>query len=88
MKWKTILSKESEKYLQRLDQQTQKRIIKSLREMEKMENPLLHSGVRPLTGELKGKCRLRIGNLRVIFGLGEETIKVYALLPRGTAYKK
>jgi mRNA-degrading endonuclease RelE of RelBE toxin-antitoxin system len=43
--------------------------------------------VRPLTGELKGKYRLRIGNLRVIFGLGKEVIKVYAILPRGKAYK-
>jgi|Deesub1362A_J573_1020465.scaffolds.fasta_scaffold40646_1 mRNA interferase RelE/StbE len=87
MKWRIILSKESEKYLRKLDLQTQKRIIKSLREIEKMENPLLYSGVRPLTGELKGKYRLRIGNLRVIFGLGEEVIKVYAILPRGKAYK-
>ena len=87
MKWKTILSKESEKYLCKLDKQTQKRIIKALRELEKMENPLLHTGVRPLTGKLKGKYRLRIGNLRLIFGVGEEVIKVYAILPRGKAYK-
>jgi mRNA-degrading endonuclease RelE of RelBE toxin-antitoxin system len=88
MTWKTILSKESEKYLKKIDAKTQRRVIKALRELEKMENPALHRGVRPLTGDLKEKYRLRVGNLRVIFGLGSKVIKVYALLPRGRAYKR
>jgi len=88
MNWKVEVKPNAEKYLFRVDTKTKKRLIKALRELEEHDPPWLHPKVRPLTGQLKGSYRMRIGNWRCLFILDENKgfIYIYAILPRGDAY--
>ena len=88
MSWKIEVKPTAEKSYLKLDKKTRKRIKRSLLELEKSDNPLMHPNVRPLIGKLRGDYRLRVGDWRVLF-TPEKDIKimhVYAILPRGDAY--
>jgi mRNA interferase RelE/StbE len=88
MKWKVEVKPAAERQYLKLGGKTRGRIIAALREIERAENPLLHRNVRPLTGQLKGDFRIRIGDYRILFtpDREEKVIYVYAILPRGEAY--
>ena len=88
MSWKIEVKPTAEKYYLKLDKKTRKRIKKALQELEKEENPLSHRNVKPLTGQLHGDYRLRIGDLRLLFtpDKNKKVISIYAILPRGNAY--
>jgi mRNA interferase RelE/StbE len=88
MSWQIEVKPSAEKQYLKLDKTTRRRIKEVLYELEKVEQPLLHSRVRPLTGSLKGDYRIRIGNWRVLMTPDREqrVLHVYAVLPRGDAY--
>ncbi|MDP1991742.1 MAG: type II toxin-antitoxin system RelE/ParE family toxin [Syntrophales bacterium] len=88
MIWRIEVKPTAEKQYSKFGKTTKQRIRDALLELEQAENPLLHHGVRQLTGKLKGDYRLRIGNWRVLFtpDRDEKVIYVYAILPRGDAY--
>jgi mRNA interferase RelE/StbE len=87
--WQVRISSTAEKYYMRLVAQTKGRIKKELEVLSHLSNPLEHQAVKRLTGELKGFCRLRIGQYRVVFAIVEatHTIAVVNIAPRGDAYK-
>jgi mRNA interferase RelE/StbE len=87
MSWKIEVKPRAEKSYLKLDQKTRKRIKRSLLELEKSENPLVHPKVRPLIGKLRGDYRLRVGDWRILFTpeKDQQIICVYAILPRGGA---
>lgn len=89
MIWTIKVSSNAEKHYKKLDRRLKKRIKENLREMSGYENPLEYSQVKPLTGELRGFYRLRIGDYRIIFSLlhEEKIIAVVNITPRGDAYK-
>ena len=86
--WKIEVKPTAEKYYLKLDKNTRNRIKKALQELEQEENPLLHRNVRPLTGQLHGDYRLRVGDWRLLFtpDKNKKIIYIYAILPRGDAY--
>ena len=86
--WKVEVKPSAEKQYLKLDKKTRQRIKAALMELEKEKNPLLHKDVRPLTGQLKGDYRLRVGETRVLFTPDSQSkiIYVYAILSRGRAY--
>ena len=88
MSWKVEVKPTAEKHYLKLDKKMRKRVKKSLRELEKSENPLSHPQVRPLTGKLQGDYRLRVGDWRVLFTPDRDAkmLYVFAILPRGDAY--
>jgi len=88
MSWKIEIKPTAEKSYLKLDKKTRTRIKRSLLELEKSENPLMHPNVRPLIGKLRGDYRLRVGDWRVLFTpeKDQKIIHVYAILPRGDAY--
>jgi len=88
MSWKIEIKPTAEKSYLKLDKKTRTRIKKSLLDLEKSENPLMHPNVRPLIGKLRGDYRLRVGDWRVLFTpqRDQKIIYVYAILPRGEAY--
>lgn len=89
MNWKIEVKPTAEKTYLKLDKKLRQRIKSSLLELEMTLNPLLHNSVRPLTGELRGDYRMRVGDWRILF-TPEKTKKilyVYSILPRGKAYK-
>ena len=86
--WKVELSKDSLKYLKKLDRKTSQRLLASLDALEASEHPLSHKDVRPLVGKLRGFYRLRVGEFRLIFELdgADRRIGVLLIIPRGNAY--
>jgi len=88
--WKVEIKPTAEKQYLRLDKTTRSRIKKALVNLEQCENPLLHSNVKPLVGELRGDYRYRVGGYRILFTPNDtnKLLYIYAILPRGDAYKK
>ena len=89
MNWTIKASSRAEKYYKRLDEKTRKRIKKELIALSESDNPIDYKHVKPLTGDLKGFYRLRIGDYRIVFSIIEEirTIAVVNIAPRGNVYK-
>lgn len=89
MSWTIKFSSHAEKYYKRLDSILKTRIKKELLELSGVEDPLSHPAVKPLTGELRGFYRIRIGSYRLVFSLIREDhiIAVVNLAPRGDVYK-
>lgn len=88
MSWKVEVKPTAQKQYRKLGKKTREKVLEELRELERLENPFTHQNMRPLTGELKGDWRLRVGDWRVLITpRGEtQTLHVYAILPRGSAY--
>ena len=87
MPWRIEVKPTAEKYYLKLDKKARQRIKKALQELEKEENPLFHHNVKPLTGQLQGDYRLRVGDWRLLFSADNagKIIYIYAILPRGEA---
>jgi mRNA interferase RelE/StbE len=85
--WEIILTKPAEKVYDKANKEIRRRLDKCFKKLEK--NPLYGNNIKPLTGELKGLLRCRMGDWRVIYRLFEQsnTVEIIALLPRGNAYK-
>jgi mRNA interferase RelE/StbE len=90
LNWKVEIKPAAEKQYLRLDKPTRERVENALMNLEQCENPLSHSNVKPLVGELRGDYRYRIGGYRVLFTPDKinKVVYVYAILPRGDVYKK
>jgi len=88
MSWRIEVKPSAEKQYIKLDKTTRRRIKEALQELEEREQPLLHPRTRPLTGQLKGDYRVRVGGWRVLLTPDRESrvLHVYAILPRGDAY--
>lgn len=88
MNWRIEIKPNAERQYLKLDKKTRLRIKKALINLEKEENPLIANNVRPLTGELKGDYRLRVGKWRILFtpDHNQKIIYVYAILPRSKVY--
>jgi len=88
MSWRIEIKPSAEKQYLRLDATTRRRIKAALRELEGSEQPFLHPRLRPLTGQLKGDYRVRVGAWRILLTPNRDlmVLHVYAILPRGDAY--
>ena len=89
MRWTVKVSSRAEKRIRKLGRTQRKQVIEALRVLAQMANPRDDINVRPLSGELRGLFRLRVGDYRIIFGLltAERTIAVVHVAPRGDVYK-
>ena len=85
--FEVILLSKSEKYYNRCDKTTVKRLNECFESME--TDPFAYGTVKPLLGKFKGLYRARIGSLRIIFKVIYEEYKIYIIdiTPRGDAYK-
>ena len=88
MNWQIEVKPTAEKQYLKLDKKIRRRVKKALKDLECSENPFTHKNVKPLTGQLHGDFRLRIGGWRILFTSlkSKKLILVYAILPRGDAY--
>jgi mRNA interferase RelE/StbE len=71
--WEVILTKPAEKVYDKSGRDMRRRLDGCFEELEK--SPRYGNNIKPLTGELKGLLRYRVGDWRII------------ILPRGNAYK-
>ena len=88
MSWRIEIKPSAEKQYLRLDRPTRQQIKLALQDLQEAEHPLLHPRIRPLTGQLKGDFRVRVGDWRILLTPDRESrvTQVYAILPRGDAY--
>lgn len=86
--WEVVLTKPAEKTYDRAPRNIKQRLSHCFENLE--INPLYGNNIKPLTGKLKGLCRYRVGDWRVIYRLFKEKmiVEIVAILPRGNAYKK
>ncbi len=85
--WKIILTKPAQKVYDNAPEDIQQRLDSCFADLEK--NPIYGNKIRPLTGQLRGLIRYRVGDWRVIFQLFKEkkTVEIVAILPRSKAYR-
>ncbi len=82
MAYSVRLAKEAVKQLEKIPQDRQEQIRKSLREM--VDDPL-RGDVKPLQGkDWKGRYRRRVGRYRIIFSVDQQNhfVNVALILPR------
>lgn len=82
MRYRIKYGKKCVKYLQRLDRNTQIRIINAI-------NQLPFGDIKPLHGGTEN-YRLRVGSFRIIFSKDDNTftIVIIEIAPRGEVYKR
>lgn len=73
-------SKEAAKHINQLDKPTKNRIRQAIEKLPAGD-------IRKLVG-YKTDYRLRVGDYRVLFSRGLDTITIKDVLPRGAAYKR
>jgi mRNA-degrading endonuclease RelE of RelBE toxin-antitoxin system len=78
-----LLSREAASYLKRLSSPQRERITAALAELAR-EPP--EGDIIKLTGQ--DGYRARVGDLRLLFKIGETSIRVHSIVPRGQAYNK
>lgn len=81
MKFKIILYSKALKQLEKLDKNTQKRIIEKI----KLLSDNLQGDVKKLT-DFTPEYRLRVGNYRILFDIEDSTISVHLIKHRKEAY--
>ena len=81
MRFKIKYEKDCLKYLEKLDRNTQVRIINAI-------SQLPFGNVKKLQGNI-ANYRLRVGNYRIVFSKDDENlISIIKIAPRGEVYKR
>jgi mRNA interferase RelE/StbE len=82
-----IVHRRAARYLERMDARIKAQLKAKLEQLAR--NPAEMPGVKPMAGQWEGFCRMRHGDLRVIyfFDRSADTIVVAHIGPRGDIYK-
>ncbi len=85
--WTIVLTRPAKKVYDQAGKSMRQRLDSCFEDLE--ENPLYGNNIKPLTGQLKGLLRYRVGDWRVIYRLAKASmeVEIIAILPRGDAYK-
>ena len=85
--WEIVLTGPAERVYDKAGEGMRQRLDDCFEDLK--QNPLHGNNIKPLTGQLKGLLRYRVGDWRVIYRLLKGTMKVeiIASLPGGDAYK-
>jgi mRNA-degrading endonuclease RelE of RelBE toxin-antitoxin system len=78
-----LLSRDAANYLKRLGAPQRERIAAALADLAR-EPP--EGDIIKLTGQ--DGYRARVGDLRLLFKIGDTSIRVHSIVPRGQAYNK
>ena len=86
--YEVFISHEAEKYYKKLYKSTKQRINKSISSLSK--EPLSGLHIKKLWGELEGKYRYAMGDLRIVYEVDTKNkiVKIKAIESRGDVYKK
>ena len=85
--WEITLTRPAMRVYEKSHGDIKRRLDSCFADLEK--NPIYGHNIRPLTGQLKGLLRYRLGGWRVIFRLFKEKriVEIVAILPRSEAYR-
>lgn len=84
MTFKIFLEKTAKRQIEKLDKEIMRRILESLRELEKGFSARLD--IKKLKG-YDNHYRIRVGNYRIMFVIESGTVYIYDVSIRGNAYK-
>ena len=75
--WGVELTPRAEKALRRLDRSVQQCLVGKLREIQGVDDP--RDFLKPMTGPLAGRFRLRVGDYRVIIDIQDDRCVILAI---------
>jgi mRNA-degrading endonuclease RelE of RelBE toxin-antitoxin system len=87
--YKVTFLPEAERSLKKLSGEPFARIVEKIDWLQKKSDLIVHHPLTSLPDDLKGLCRVRVGDYRIIYWIYSETktIKVYAIEHRSRVYK-
>ncbi|MEW5744229.1 MAG: type II toxin-antitoxin system RelE/ParE family toxin [Nitrospirota bacterium] len=86
--YEILVSHEADKQYKRQDKDTKRRLNKCIDELSK--DPLSGSHIKKLHGDLKGKYRYRMGDIRIVYAVNvkSKTVEIVSIKSRGDVYKR
>jgi len=86
--WLLSTTSEFKRSVSRMDRRLKGRILDAINDISGKPTQLRGDTIKPLSGELRGRWRYRIGDYRLIYRPDAQTRTVFllAVLPRGAAY--
>ncbi len=86
--YKIEFARKAAKFYQQVDDATAGRLNRIFEKLA--EDPFNLPNVKQLKGELSGSCRIRMGDIRIIYSIDEfrKTIFIEIVGFRGSVYKK
>lgn len=75
--WRVDIDESAAKQLKKLDREISKRIFLKLKEISNMDNP--RQAGKPLTGNLSGLWRYRVGDYRIICEIQDQVLVVFVI---------
>ncbi|HDH01237.1 MAG TPA: type II toxin-antitoxin system RelE/ParE family toxin [Nitrospirae bacterium] len=87
--YKVTLLPDAEESFKKLDKPVQLRIAKKIDWLAKNAETVIHHPLVSLPDDLKGLCRMRVGNYRILYWIYFENrqIKIYDIEHRGKDYR-
>lgn len=82
------LSRKATKFYHKADTATVRRLNAAFDHLTK--DPLYHYYIKPLSGELQGSYRLRVGDIRIVYSVYDavKIVHIEVIGFRGDVYKK
>ena len=86
--YEVLISHEAEKYYKKQDKDTKRRLNKCIDDLSR--EPFFGTHIKRLHGELEGKYRCRVGNIRIVYevNIKNRTVEIKSIRGRGDIYKR
>lgn len=87
--YKVIFLPDAEEAFRKLDKTIQARIAQKIDWLSENADKIIHHPLTSLPDDLKGLCRIRIGDYRILYWIYNDSkqIKVYYIEHRGRKYR-
>lgn len=87
--YRIILLPEAERDLKKLDKENLRRVVEKIDWLQDKAGAIVHHPLTSLPDDLKGLCRIRVGDYRIVYWLysDSKTIKIYSIEHRSRVYK-
>lgn len=87
--YKVTILPDAEKSFRMLDKSVQLRIAAKIDWLAENAEIIIHQPLKSMPDELKGLCRIRVGDYRIIYWIYKEEkhIKIYAIEHRSRSYR-
>jgi mRNA interferase RelE/StbE len=85
--YEILVSHEAEKYYKKQDRKTKRRLNQCLDHLS--QGPLFGPHIKRLHGELEGRFRCQVGELRIVYEVQvkEQIVNIISIRTRGDVYK-
>jgi addiction module RelE/StbE family toxin len=87
--YQVIFLPDAEASFKKLDKMIRLRVAEKIDWLSENANKIIHHPLKSLPDDLKGLCRMRVGDYRIIYWVYDETMemKIYDIEHRGKDYR-